>query len=153
MRRCLITGGTGAIGPSVVSAFRDAGYTVRVLSRHPATIEDAEIVVGDLLGTSLAEATRDVDVVMHLAARLHSMEQRADEYERINVEGTRRLLTAAMESGVSRFVLASTIAVYGSGRAGIIDESTPPSPETPYARTKRMAEELVLAQPAGGVLR
>ncbi len=111
------------------------------------------MIAGDLLESSLAPAMRGIDVVIHLAARLHSTEQPADEYERVNVEGTRRLLAAAIESGVSRFVFASTIAVYGSGNAAIIDESTPPSPDTDYARTKRVAEELILAQPFGLVLR
>ncbi|HEV8659129.1 MAG TPA: NAD-dependent epimerase/dehydratase family protein [Thermoanaerobaculia bacterium] len=153
MKRCLITGATGAIGPAAVSAFFDAGYRVRVLSRKPVARDDIETVVGDLLDPSAETATRDIDVVIHLAARLHTLEQPADEFERINVEGTRRLLAAAIESGVPRFVFASTIAVYGSGNGVIVDESTPPAPDTPYRRTKLEGEKLVLGTRIGVVLR
>ena len=134
MKRCLITGATGVVGPSVVKAFQDAGYAVRVFARKP--VENLEFVVGDLVDAPLTEATRDVDVVVHLAALLH---ENAGDYERVNVEGTRRLLDAAIASGVRRFVFASSIAVYGPGKGEMIDETTPPAPDTPYARSKRNA--------------
>jgi nucleoside-diphosphate-sugar epimerase len=148
MKRCLITGATGVIGPSVVKAFQDAGYAVRVFARKP--VENLEFVVGDLVDAPLTEATRDVDVVVHLAALLH---ENAGDYERVNVEGTRRLLDAAIASGVRRFVFASSIAVYGPGKGEMIDETTPPAPDTPYARSKLAAEQIVLKSPIGVVLR
>jgi nucleoside-diphosphate-sugar epimerase len=162
MRSCLITGATGAIGPSVVKAFHQAGYRVRVLARqavHGVDFpDDIEIVTGTLENGPLAAATRDTDVVVHLAARLHEIGLPVEEYDRANVEGARRLLAAAIESDVPRFVFASTIAVYGHGDSTIINESTPPAPDNPYARSKRAAEELVLSAlrdraPIGIVLR
>lgn len=157
--RCLITGATGAVGPSVVKAFLDAGYVVRVLTRRrlkPRQLPRVEAVVGDLLDLP-REAMHEVDVVVHLAALLHINAPPADmlpEYERVNIEGTRRLVSAAIENGVSRFVYSSTIAVYGPGDAGrIIDEESPVSATTPYAATKLAAEQIVLSSPIGVVLR
>ena len=148
MNRCLITGATGVIGPSVVKAFQDAGYAVRLFARRP--VANIETVVGDLVDAPLGDATRDVDVVVHLAAILHN---KSGDHERVNIEGTRRMVDAAIASGVRRFIFASTIAVYGHGRGQMIDETSPPAPETRYARSKRAAEEIVLKSPTGTVLR
>lgn len=158
LRRCLITGATGAVGPPVVRAFLAAGYAVRVLVRHsprPDELPDSvEIFAGDILSSPLSEATRDIDVIVHLAALLHlnaPVAQSLPQYERVNVNGTRNLVAAAIESGVCRFVYFSTIAVYGPGDGRIIDESAPPVAATPYAASKLAAESIVLDAKRNGV--
>ena len=65
--RVLVTGGTARLGPSVVRRLRDAGCTVRVLSRRPPA--DASYVQGDLRsGVGLDAAVRDIDTVIHCAS-------------------------------------------------------------------------------------
>lgn len=115
-----------------------------------------EVVAGDLIDADLARLVRDVDVVVHLAALLHvrrPSHELLPKYQQINVEGTRRLLDVATAAGVKRFVYFSTIAVYGSSNGGVIDESTPPAPDTPYGQSKLAAEKLVLQTRNGVVLR
>jgi nucleoside-diphosphate-sugar epimerase len=136
------------------------GYAVRALVRRPPIAgelpEGPEIVTGDLIDSDLTRFTRDVDVVVHLAAFLHVRRPSAElltKYRQINVEGTRRLLDASVDAGVKRFVYFSTIAVYGPNAGNIIDESTPTAASTPYAESKRDAEKLVLASKIGVVLR
>jgi UDP-glucose 4-epimerase len=55
------------------------------------------------------------------------------------------MVHAALDADVRRFVLFSTIAVYGPGRSDVWDESSPLRPDTPYAMTKVAAEQIVLA--------
>jgi UDP-glucose 4-epimerase len=80
-------------------------------------------------------------------------------YERINVGGTANVVKAAVEAGVKRLVIFSTIAVYGNSCDQILTEDTPPHPNTFYAETKLAAERIVLdakrtdGQPLGTVLR
>jgi UDP-glucose 4-epimerase len=151
--RILVTGGTGAIGPAVVTALVEAGHWVRVLSRSPIGRDVApsasQLIQGDItLADDVSRAVRGMDAVIHLAALLHVPPSRAQSlagYRRVNVDGLRHTLAAARDAGVKRLVLASTIAVYGEAPAAVATEETTPAPETDYARTKLEAEQAVLA--------
>lgn len=164
---CLITGATGALGPSVVEAFLRAGYRVRVLARRPPDeglfAGDVERVTGDILDPSaLREAVRGVDTVVHLAALLHVTNPPPSlqgEYERVNRQGTELLVRECEEQGVSRIVYCSTIAVYGYGGDAVLSETMRPEPDTWYGRSKLEAESIILGardvegKPSGTVLR
>jgi nucleoside-diphosphate-sugar epimerase len=147
-----VTGGSGFIGRAVVRQARAAGYTVRVASRRqlePALFGDGvECVQVQGLGptTSWTDALRIVDVVIHLAARVHVMSSAArvsdPEFHQANFAGTLQLARAAGSAGVSRFVFVSTAGVIGkiSGDRPV-RESDPVRPSTPYAIAKLAAEE------------
>ena len=164
---CLVTGGTGALGPAVVRAFVDRQYRVRAFARRqpPPDLFDpsVEFVSGDIsVEHEVARAVEGVDVVVHLAALLHVLEPAPslrEEYERVNIGGTKTLVRACEAAGVRRIVYFSTIAVYGDSNGGVLTETTDPAPETWYARTKLDAENLVLGatdgeqHPIGTVLR
>ncbi len=148
----LVTGATGAVGPSVVEAFHAAGHTVRTLSVDPPPADiwplDVESLIGDVTDpAAVAAAMRDVDTVIHMAALLHiinpppSLQER---YDRINVGGTSTVIKTAVQAGVRRMVLFSTIAVYGPSQGQVLTEDTPTCPDTVYARTKLAAEKIVL---------
>lgn len=144
----LVTGATGAVGPAVVDALREAGWDVRALVRGPAP-PGVEAAPGDLRDhDSLRRAAQDVDAVVHMAGLLHVVfaapELDAD-FRALNVEATRVLIDAARGKP---FVFFSSISVYGSG--GPFDETSPAAPETAYARTKLEAERIVLD--AGGTV-
>jgi nucleoside-diphosphate-sugar epimerase len=157
-RVVLVTGGTGAVGPAVVRALQAAGYSVRILVRHPPP-EDllppgVDIRVGDVCdGQTVRAAVAGARVVVHLAALLHQYEDAAGEdrhYERINVGGTENVVRAAIAENVERVVFLSTISVYGPTSGQIVDERTNPRPDTAYGRTKLAAEQVVLAAMSGG---
>lgn len=148
----LVTGATGAIGPPVVEAFRASGFSIRTLSLDPPPAgrrpEGVDARTGDVTDpAAVAAAMQDVDAVIHMAALLHianppsSLQER---YDRINVGGTSTVAGAAMQAGVRRVVLFSTIAVYGPSHGHVLTEDTPPRPDTVYARTKLAAERIVL---------
>lgn len=143
------------------------GHHVKVLARgrvSPVLLPDSVAVYhGDLCSNlEVSKAVAGVDVVFHLAAKLHlpnpTREMRG-EYERVNVEGTWNLVDAARRAGVQRLVFFSTIAVYGPTGPEPVDETETPNPGTVYARTKLDAERIVLSakaasgEPLGVVLR
>ena len=148
----LITGATGMVGPLVVNTFHAAGYSIRTLSIDSPPIDvwpvDIETRIGDVTDASVVQAAMEgVDLVIHLAALLHIVNPPPalkEKYERINVGGTATVINAAIQAGVRRAVLFSTIAVYGQSDGRILTEDSPPHPDTFYARTKRDAEEIVL---------
>lgn len=148
----LVTGASGAVGPRVVDALCSAGYQVRAFALDAlssgAFPNGVQTVIGDVTDKSAVQAAmQGVDVVIHLAALLHIVNPPPDlraKYERINVGGTATVVAAAVQAGVKRIVLASTIAVYGPSNGQIINEDSIPHPDTFYARTKLAAEQIVL---------
>jgi nucleoside-diphosphate-sugar epimerase len=156
-RLVLVTGATGAVGPSVVRACLAAGYRVRAFSleRPDDTLpQGVDARIGDICdAAAVREAARGVDVVVHLAALLHQFKNVTGldrEFERVNVGGTDHVVRAAVAEGVRRLVFLSTIAVYGSSTGGVIDERTEPQPDTGYGRSKLAAERLVLSASSSG---
>lgn len=163
----LVTGATGAVGPTVVALLLEAGYRVRTLSLDPPPPglwpADIETQLGDVTDESVVrKAMQGIDGVIHLAALLHILSPRPDlqsEYERINVGGTATVVDASKRADVKRLVFFSTIAVYGLSKGSILTEDSPPCPDSFYAQTKLDAEKIVLAakradgRPLGTVLR
>ncbi len=163
----LVTGATGAVGPRVVWALHAANYHIRTLSLDMApasTIPDGvEVRVGDVTDEATVQsATKGMDVVMHLAALVHSPNPEPklhDPYEHANVVGTAAVVGAAAKAGVKRILFFSTITVYGGSEGTLLDENSPTHPGTLYARTKLEAEQIVLnargsdGRPIGTVLR
>lgn len=154
----LVTGATGALGPSVVRAFKEAGYSVRTLSVDNPDLavlpHGVDAHVGDVCDVrAVRTAVAGTQMVIHLAALLHKFGESAalsPQYERVNVGGTENVVRAATAEGVGRVVFLSTIAVYGPSSGQLIDENTPPHPDTAYGQTKLAAEQAVLSASSGG---
>ena len=155
----LVTGGAGYIGAHVCKALAAAGYlpvTYDDLSTgHESAVRWGPLERGDILDTQRlndALAKHRVVAVAHLAARCLAGEgeSRADEYERVNVEGTRSLLVAMSATNVRRIVHSSTCAVYGDPPRMPVDEDTPTRPVSVYGRTKLRAEEIIRGEARGG---
>jgi len=165
--RCLVTGATGALGPRIVQALHEAEYSIRTLSLSEPQVglfpDSIEVCIGDVTDPmTVQSAVQGVGAVIHLAAILHIVNppnSLRGKFERINVGGTANVVEAAVQGGVRRLVLFSTIAVYGSSTGQILTEETPPKPDTFYAQTKLAGERIVLAakrqdgQAMGTVLR
>jgi UDP-glucose 4-epimerase len=163
----LITGATGAVGPRIVKAFLDAGYSIRTLSIDPPLAwiwpDNIETRIGDITDSSTLQAAMEgIESVIHMAALLHVVNPvpgLREKYEHVNVGGTATVVDAAIKAGVERVVLFSTIAVYGSESGRVFNEDSPTHPDTLYAQTKLAAEEIMLnarradGEPIGTVLR
>ena len=154
--RVLITGGTGFIGRAVASRIGREGHEICVTTRGAAGSGIAPSGVRYLTIESIGPATewsaavRNVDIVIHLAARAHVLRETSatpvEEYERVNVGGTMSLARAAAAAGVRRMVFVSSAGVGGNTSGAVpLHESQVPAPKTPYALSKWHAEQQLLA--------
>ncbi|MFW6062626.1 MAG: NAD-dependent epimerase/dehydratase family protein [Chloroflexota bacterium] len=152
--RALVTGGTGFVGANLVAALNERGIVARVLHRTTSSMTaleglQYEAVVGDVLDEpqDLAAAVEGCDWVFHTAAVADYWRQGADWLYRVNVEGTRHMLTAARLGGARRFVFTSSLAAMGLPQSGeLLDESDEFNlrPEQfPYGHSKHLAEQEV----------
>jgi nucleoside-diphosphate-sugar epimerase len=156
-----VTGASGFLGRAVCDALVRAGVRTHAVVRAPVDLPPAvqqHRVVGLDDGRGLARAFRDADAVVHLASRVHRLDDDADDplmaYRQVNVEGTRTVLRAAREAGVRDLVFASSVKAVGeSSGEGVWDESTPAAPVDPYGISKLEAERLLLDGDTGGTPR
>ena len=150
VNKILVTGGTGLVGFQIVAALRRRGADIRCLVRSPekaqSILGDVEIVQGDLLDAdSIREATRGCSSIYHAAGLPEQWLSDRSIYQRLNVEGTRRMIAAALEHGVEKFVFTSTVDVFVGEADKDFDESIiDPDPKgTAYERSKQQADRLV----------
>src|SRR3954452_22431072 len=155
----LVTGAAGFIGSHAAQALLERGFNVIGVDnfcdfydrswkemnlksiKAPIEVEEIDITTGDAIDRLVAKTKPAA--ILHLAAMAGvrpSIEQPA-YYARVNVEGTTHLLQAAVESGVKKFVFASSSSVYGNlGRVPFSEEDPVAEPISPYAATKRAGE-------------
>lgn len=147
--KVLVTGANGFVGRTLVEHLsRDRRYMVRAAVRRNDYVPPAlvEPTAGDLsAGRDWTGSLRGIDLVVHLAARVHVLRDRSadplDEYRRVNVAGTVNLARGAATAGVRRFVYLSSLKV--NGESGRFTEQDRPRPADPYAQSKHEAEVAV----------
>lgn len=151
MPSALVTGGAGFIGSHLVRALLDDGWSVRVVddlsTGRRANLDGvaAELVERDLAVDPLDDVVRGTDVVFHLAAIGSVPRSVADPLRSHHAAATAtlRLLLAARDAGVGRFVNSSSSSVYGNVAAPPMRETMPTLPRSPYAVAKLAAEGYV----------
>jgi nucleoside-diphosphate-sugar epimerase len=158
MTSVLVTGARGFLGSALVNDLLESGYGVRALVRNPAPQsyrKAVDIVVGDIRDPQcVKQASSGCDTIVHLAGQAHALDDdhvSDQDYQSINVDGTKHLLDGAVAGGVRTFIFASSVKVFGETTAGSVDESELPAPQSPYARSKWMAEQLVASYGKGGL--
>jgi nucleoside-diphosphate-sugar epimerase len=158
--KVLVTGATGFVGGALTRQLADqvsapgneppASLNViagvrRASQRLPQAVE--QCVVGELSGeTDWSKALRGVDAIVHCAARVHVMQDKAEDplsaFRAVNVEGTLNLARQAASAGARRFVFVSSIKVNGEatlvGRPFRADDAA--APQDPYGVSKHEAE-------------
>ena len=150
--KVLITGATGFIGRALGRSLSNAGFTLRAAVRQkdvrlPFNCEAVE--VGDIgPQTDWEKALAGVDTVIHLAARVHIINDPAPDplnvFRKVNVLGTERLARMAAKYGVRRLVFISSIGVNGeAGSETPFREKDPANPSTAYAVSKWEAEKVL----------
>lgn len=159
--RILVTGASGFVGKPLCISLQAANYSVRGAVRRrnvfsPKGIET--VIVGEIgESTDWTSALEDVNVVVHLAARVQEVKKKTAEalaeFREVNVIGTLNIARQAALVGVERFVFLSSIKVNGenthrfSSCAGTISspeaflETDKSSPQDPYSISKLEAEQ------------
>ena len=159
--KVLVTGGGGFIGRALIPCLLKAGHDVIASSRDAGTVLPGATLrqVGELgPDTDWRAALDGIDAVVHLAARVHVMNERAGgavaENMRINAEGTAALASQAVQAGVKHFIFLSTIKVHGEATtAEPFRADDTPHPLDPYAIAKLKAEQALLEIAAEGAMR
>ena len=146
----LITGASGFVGRAVCFEAAARGHRRRCAVRVPSsTISGADRAVVGTIGpdTDWRVALRDIDVVIHLAARVHVMQDQSTDplaaFRYTNVQATLQLAHQAAAAGVRRFIFISSIKVNGEqslpGQPLCADDA--PAPRDPYGVSKMEAEQ------------
>lgn len=146
--KTFVTGATGLVGNGVVKLLLAEGHAVRALVRDPekarATLPpEVELVAGDVTDpASLERASLRADWLFHCAGIPEVWSSDRSAYDRVNRVGTRNVLAAALQSGVQRTVVTSTMDVFAAPVGGRLDETQPdPKPKrSAYERSKQLAE-------------
>ncbi|HMC55032.1 MAG TPA: complex I NDUFA9 subunit family protein [Gemmatimonadaceae bacterium] len=131
--RVLVTGGTGVVGRSTVTALLQRGHAVSLFSRHAGRdaaqwAHGVAPIAGDVADRSSIQGAADgCDVVLHMTGIMD--EHGANTFERVNVEGARNVVGEAQRAGVQRLVYVSSL---GADRG-----------ESAYHRSKRKGEAIV----------
>jgi UDP-glucose 4-epimerase len=151
MTKILVTGANGFVGRALCDEFVRKGYRVRAVVRDVTKVQVSHGVEIYKMGhidssTDWSGALDGVDKVVHLAARVHVMNEVSkdplDEFRRVNTEGTRQLAHSAARAGVRRLLYMSTIKVNGEETTGRpFTEEDSPIAEDPYAVSKWEAEQ------------
>lgn len=150
MQKILVTGATGFVGRSLVPALKRAGYEVMCTVSKKVSWLDAQQIV-----TSRLELMEDwstilpgIDVIIHLAAKVHVMEGNIplDEFCKVNSTATKKLAEQAAQHGVKRFIFLSSIKVNGEFTVeGVpFTEENTQTLDDPYAQSKLLAEQNLL---------
>jgi nucleoside-diphosphate-sugar epimerase len=149
----LITGANGFVGSELTSLLANAGHQLRLATRTGNSIESDSVTVptfatGDIQTFDDWDAhLKGVDVVVHLAARVHQMDDQASDarqaYWHSNVDATVRLAESAIRCGVKRFIFLSTIKVNGENTTNSEPFSADniAAPLGDYAQSKWQAEQ------------
>jgi UDP-4-keto-D-QuiNAc 4-reductase len=149
----LLTGATGFVGKALMTKLASTKVNIRASIRGGVRNDFETTCLMPLARldyldgeTDWSQALESVDVVIHLAARVHVMRDTATdslaEFRRVNVEGTLNLAQQAAVAGVKRFVFMSSVKVNGEcTTAGhVFTENDPPSPQDAYGQSKYEAE-------------
>src|SRR5438132_10411394 len=129
MAKYFVTGATGFIGGRVTRQLVDAGQEVVAIARNPERAKDlvslgVDVRPGDITDPdSLRRPMAGVDGVFHIAGWYKIGSKDRAEGERINVAGTRNVLTAMRDLGIRKGVYTSTLAVSSDTHGELVDET------------------------------
>jgi nucleoside-diphosphate-sugar epimerase len=154
--RLILTGASGIVGRGFLQAAQDR-FEIYAIARRPQqkasvplhpNIHWLQVDIGhrDALHTVMShiEERGGADYVLHLAAHYDFENIELEEYQHTNINGTRYMLEESKRLGISHFIFASSVAACEFPTSGqVITESTPPDADYPYARSKKVGEEMM----------
>lgn len=147
VRIACVTGASGIVGKRIVTGLLDLGWRVRILSRRRMKCDGrVSLFNGDICDIeTLRGFVSGADAMFHCAAELIDESMMWS----VNVEGTRNVVTAVLNEGMTYFCHISSAGVVGNAQEKIVDESSACQPYNIYEKTKLEAEKLVEVGVAG----
>src|SRR3954471_19152871 len=161
--KVLVTGGAGYIGSTTAKALEEAGHVPVILDSlltgPRAFVHDRIFYEGDIadrgLLTRVMDQHPDIDGTIHMAARIVVPEsvEKPFEYYRDNVAKSLELFDQLVALGKPRVLFSSSASLYATVESFEVTEDAPLDPPSPYARTKRMMEQVLMDMAAATDLR
>lgn len=147
-RSVLVTGGAGLIGTAVRRHLSGLGLRVAAIDITDFGRDEPDLTImgfDDMAGLDELIASHEIDSIIHCGAISGPMMAQGDPLRIIetNIDGTARMLDLARRHGLRRFVFSSSVSVYGSVGAGVIDEATACHPTSVYGASKVACESLL----------
>ncbi|MEQ9370539.1 MAG: NAD-dependent epimerase/dehydratase family protein [Coleofasciculus chthonoplastes F3-SA18-01] len=155
MNSILITGAKGFIASHLMPYLDkpDRQITAAIRDRcssnqFPSSV--ISVTIGDINGdTNWQQALKNIDTVIHLAARAHILGEEIlnpeAEFLRINTDGTANLVQRSIQAGVKHFIFISSVGAMATLSDHPLRETSPCQPDTPYGRSKLQAEQALIA--------
>lgn len=148
--KVFLTGATGFIGHYTARELLQAGHSVTCLVRSPQRLGEliqmgVRPLQGDIRDAGcLSRGMQGADWVIHLAGVYAMWHPHPAEFEQVNVEGTRAVMQAALQSGAGRVIHMSTVAVFGKPAGQPFTEESPRGPRlfSCYAASKAAGEQI-----------
>jgi len=143
IEKILITGASGFLGSEIYTYFNAQKFEIITLGRAAKSN-----IVCDLSKEVPQLKNKNSTVVIHAAGKAHTIpktEAEIKDFYEVNVKGTENLLESIKDNLPHTFIFISTVAVYGRDTGEAIEESNALNGKTPYAKSKILAEEKVLA--------
>ncbi len=162
----MVTGSSGYIGSHVIKNLVQEGYNCVICCRNKAKKEYLEKLIEQINRTKtdrslcsftdidftnraetekLIKETAPIEAVVHLAGSTYNAEslQNPRKYYENNVLGSINLVNSLLDNNIDKLIYLSTSSTYGKTTEPIVNELTPQNPQTPYARTKFMTEQIL----------
>ncbi len=138
--KILFTGADGFLGSNVVPILRKKGFEVKTLG-----LKNCDYNID--ITKEIEPINETFDLVFHAAGKAHTVPKTKEEEElfyKVNLEGTKNICKAIKKSVPKSFVFVSTVAVYGCDAGLNISEEHPLEGQTPYAKSKLLAERFLI---------
>jgi len=153
MKNILVTGATGFIGSYLLQILSQHKFQITAAVRknlsHSLSTPIRIVKVGNIdEKTDWQEALQGIDIVIHLAARAHIINETIPnpeaEFIKVNTQGTANLVQQSIQAGVKHFIFISSIGAMTTQSDRILTENSPCHPDSPYGRSKLQAEQALI---------
>jgi nucleoside-diphosphate-sugar epimerase len=153
MKNILVTGARGFIGSYLLPILSQDQFQITAAVRNnlsqSLSIPIKTIKVGNIdEKTNWQEALQGIDIVIHLAARAHIINETIPnpeaEFIKVNTQGTANLVKQSIQAGVKHFIFISSIGAMTTQSDRILTENSPCHPDSPYGRSKLQAEQALI---------
>lgn len=144
MKRVSVIGGSGFIGTHLCERLANAGIDFEIIDLKSSRSFPERSKIADIRSLDALRSAMTGDVVVHLAAVHRDNVRDRGLYAQTNIDGTQNVCTIARETGASKIIFTSSVAVYGFAPPGT-DEGGAINPFHEYGRTKFEAEEVLRA--------
>lgn len=153
MKNILVTGATGFIGSYLLPILSQQKFQITAAVRKNLSQSLSRpiriVKVGNIdEKTNWQEALEGIDIVIHLAARAHIINETIPnpeaEFIKVNTQGTANLIQQSIQAGVKHFIFISSIGAMTTQSDRILTENSPCHPDSPYGRSKLQAEQALI---------